>query len=433
MKSKIGVVCLARKTFDFKAAEEIFKSKVEELKKIDYVDFKIYDELVIDVEDLERVYENIKEIDGLIIISGTFHLGHLAISLQKKYKVPILLWAFNELPYDGGKIRLNSVCGLNLNASNLYKSGVDNFHYVIGERVDEDWLKAINMKKAISDSKIGILGNRAHGFFNLSVDELNLFGNSGTIVDYYQLNELYDLAKNADEKVYEEEISKVYEVSSISKEQLKKVSKLTYALKKFLDEKKLAGVAIRCWPEFAGDYGISPCAAMSYLQAKGYITGCEGDLEGTLSMIAAKAASNKTPFLADLSQVDLEKDETLLWHCGVAPANLWDGKSNRSLDTYFAGGKGVTADFVLKEGEITILRIDSARGKTRVFAEKGKAFEMEKLLKGTYAKVKFEKPVKDVLDRLITNGIAHHVAMVYGDYYRTYKIFAKIMNWQFLG
>lgn len=432
MKAKIGVVCLARKTFDFKEAEKIYRNKIKELKTFDYVDFEFYNDLVIDIEDLEKVYENIKEIDGLIIISGTFHLGHLAVNLYKKYKVPVLLWAFDELPYDGGKIRLNSVCGLNLNASNLYKMGVDNFHYVIGDKIDENWLKAVNIKKAVSQAKLAILGSRAHGFFNLGVDELGLFGKSGAMFDYYQLNEIYDLAENANPNLFSDEIKKTFDISSISEFQLEKVSKLTFALKKFMDDNKLNGLAIRCWPEFARDYGISPCAAMSYLQSKGYIIGCEGDLEGTLSMVAARAAGGETPFLADLSQVDLEKNTALLWHCGVAPANLWDGKSVRSLDTYFAGGRGVTADFVLKPGIITILRIDSARGKTRVFAEKGEVFEMEKLLKGTYAKVKFEKHIKDVLDLLIRNGVAHHVAMVYGDHMKTYELFSKIMGWEFI-
>ncbi|WDC85305.1 hypothetical protein PL321_07645 [Caloramator sp. mosi_1] len=108
-------------------------------------------------------------------------------------------------------------------------------------------------------------------------------------------------------------------------------------------------------------------------------------------MYAIKAAGGDRPFLADLSQVNLEENYALMWHCGVAPAGLWDGRSVRSLDTYFAGGKGVTADFVMKSGEITIMRIDSARGKTRVFIEKGLAMPMEKELKGTYAKVRFEK------------------------------------------
>ena len=44
-----------------------------------------------------------KQIDGLIIISGTFALGHLALELHKAIQKPILLWGLDELPYNGGK------------------------------------------------------------------------------------------------------------------------------------------------------------------------------------------------------------------------------------------------------------------------------------------------------------------------------------------
>jgi len=36
------------------------------------------------------------------------------------------------------KIKLNLVCGVNLNSSNLFKAGVINFYVIIGVQVDED-------------------------------------------------------------------------------------------------------------------------------------------------------------------------------------------------------------------------------------------------------------------------------------------------------
>ena len=54
---------------------------------------------------------------------------------------------------------------------------------------------------------------------------------------------------------------------------------------------------------------------------------------------------------------------------------------------------------------------------------------MEKLLTGTFAKVKFAHSVKDVLDEVVNNGIAHHVIMGYIRYKEVVKILAKLMNW----
>lgn len=106
---------------------------------------------------------------------------------------------------------------------------------------------------------------------------------------------------------------------------------LCVKLKRFVEQYKLDAVAIRCWPEFANMYGISPCASMSILQSQGYVLACEGDIQGALSMLACKAVGEGTPFLADFSQINREGDYALLWHCGVAPQNLWDGRCRRSL------------------------------------------------------------------------------------------------------
>jgi L-fucose isomerase-like protein len=169
---------------------------------------------------------------------------------------------------------------------------------------------------------------------------------------------------------------------------------------------------------------------MSYLQSKGYLLGCEGDVEGLISMIAHQAIGAQTPFMADFSQVNLEEDVALLWHCGVAPCNLTDGVCNCSLNSYHADGKGVTADFVMKSGEISFCRIDTARGKTRLLLGKGEAHQMEKELRGTYMKARFDIPLKELLNKVVYNGFAHHISVVYGDYTKPFEILAHINKWE---
>ncbi|MGV9197910.1 MAG: L-fucose/L-arabinose isomerase family protein [Promethearchaeia archaeon] len=431
---KIGVVCLARKTFDFEAAREIYEGIQQDLKNIEAVEWKFAKELVIEIDDAQETANKFvkEQIDGLICISGTFALGHLILELNKALKIPILLWGLNELPYDGGRIRLNSVCGVNLNASNLYKAGIRDFHVVIGEKVDEDWLDAIRIIKALNEAHVGIIGYRAKGFFNLDVDELDLHKKLGILVDHYELSELFnqpiEKASIAERK---EQIKSIFNISKIDDQQLHKVAELTAKFDSFLEKNELTSVAVRCWPEFADEFGISPCAAMSILQSEGKILTCEGDILGSVSMLAHQAMGGQTPYLADFSQVNFEEDFALLWHCGVAACNLWDGKFNRTLDTYFAGGRGVTAGFVMKSGDFSILRMDySPPDEYRIFLQPGKGVPMEKKLSGTYLKAKFEEGVRAVLDKIIENGIAHHVSVVYGDYIKPLEIFAKIKDWK---
>jgi L-fucose isomerase-like protein len=429
---RIGVVCIARKTFDYLAALEIFKKIQEDLKSIENVEWEIVNDLIIEIEEAQSTasYLASKEIDGLICISGTFALGHLILELNKNIKTPILLWGLNELPYDGGKIRLNSVCGINLNASNLYKTGVKNYHAVFGDNIDENWLDAIRIIKIFKDSRIGIIGSRAKGFFNLDVDELDLYRQTGVLIDHFELSEIFNLT--VDKELIDNrktQIKSIFNTSSISDNQLNKVATLTAKFDSFIKHNKLDAIAVRCWPEFAAEFGISPCAAMSVLQSENKILTCEGDILGSLSMLAHKAIGAETPFMADFSQVNFKEDFGLLWHCGVAACNLWDGECIRSLDPYFAGGKGVTADFVMKPGKISLLRLDYASGEYRIFLQEATGIPMKKELKGTYVKVLFKQGVTAVLNKIINNGIAHHISVVYGDFIGPIEIFSKIKGW----
>lgn len=79
------------------------------------VEWEFIEDLVIEPEDAYAAAEQlaVRPLHGLVLISGTFQLGHLALILKKRIDQPVLLWAFEEPPYDGGRIRFNSVCGLN--------------------------------------------------------------------------------------------------------------------------------------------------------------------------------------------------------------------------------------------------------------------------------------------------------------------------------
>jgi len=429
----LGVVCLARKTYDWKTAGEMWKKLRQELAQLEAVTLVAPEELVIEVEEAEAAAALLaeKRVDAVAIISGTFHLGHLALVIAKQVKKPILLWALPELPYDGGKIRLNSVCGANLNASNLYKGGIRNYRVVVRPDMDQDWLDAIRVRVALSTARVGIIGYRAHGFFNLSTADLALYNQLGVLVDHFELDEVFNYpVPDTEVARRREQLTRVFDVSGITNDQLDRVAALSAKLDAFLTAKRLTALAIRCWPEFAATYGISPCAAMSLLQSEDRILACEGDVEGALSMLAHRAVGAETPFLFDFSQIDLEENFALFWHCGVAPCNLWDGRCVRSLDTYFAGGKGVTADFVLKSGDLSILRLDSCDGKFRMLLDTARAVPMDKLLKGTYMKAVFDRNVSDVLATVVNNGIAHHASVVYGTYVKPFEILAHIEGWE---
>lgn len=434
-KARIGIVCLVRKTFDFETAYKLYLERTKKVEEDQSVEWFNYPEMVITPEDATKAsnYFLDHKVDAVVIVSATFHLGHLALIINDLVRKPLLLWGFDELPYDGGKIRLNAVCGVNLNVSNLYKGGNDSYIVHVGNEIDQDFIKAIKMKVAIDGAKIGLIGYRADGFFNVGVDELHLYHETGALVTHYELDDLFSGEASEEEiELEKKNILEIFDASKLNENQINQVSKLVVLATKFANREALDAIAIRCWPEFAKNYGVSPCAMMSVLQSRGILLACEGDIEAALSMIVVKAAGESTPFMADLSQVNYQENFALLWHDGVAPCNLWDGICKRSLETYFAGGKGVTADFVLKSGPMSIFRIDTARGITRIFYEEGDAVNMKKELSGTYAKVIFKHHIKEVIDTVVYTGVAHHVIMGYVQYNQAMRYLARIKGWEII-
>jgi len=57
---------------------------------------------------------------------------------------------------------------------------------------------------------------------------------------------------------------------------------------------------------------------------------------------------------------------------------------------------------------------------------------MKKELKGTYLKTRFNETIRNILNRIIKNGIAHHISVVYGDFIEPFKIFGKIKGWRII-
>jgi len=429
----IGVVCLARATFEVATAEARYAEIRVRLRSASGARYHFVEEPLIEVEDARRAAEQLRRVpvEALVLISGTFHLGHLALELRRALPgCPLLLWGLDEPPHAGGKIRLNSVCGVNLDASNLYKAGVRSYHHCIGDAIDPDWVAAIRAREALRGCRLGIVGHHARGFYNLDVDELGLHRELGCLVRHHELQALYDAAAPAEEVARRtEELRDRFAVDGVTEAQLDRVARLAVKVAGFCDEHRLDALALRCWPEFAASYGVSPCAAMSLLQAEGRLLACEGDLDGALSMVALRAVAGEPPFLADLSQIQREQNAVLLWHCGVAPCSLWDGESRRSLDTYFAGGKGVTADFVLRPGAMTLLRIDSCDGGRRLYCRDVEALPTPQTLKGTYVSARFEADVERELEVVIRSGLAHHVAAAYGAHRRALELLARVQGW----
>jgi L-fucose isomerase-like protein len=187
------------------------------------------------------------------------------------------------------------------------------------------------------------------------------------------------------------------------------------ALTELARENRLGVMAVRCLPEIWQHLGVTPCAALSFLTDGGLSVACEADVLGAATMYAHRWLSGgQAPFISDLISVDPARNVGRLWHCGVAPASLVNRPPVR-LSRQYIRKTGVTIEFSLKAGPVTVSRLDSAGNDFRMLIAGGEATGEDIPLKGTVADVVFKEDVEDLLEVIVNQGFPHHFAMSYGD------------------
>ncbi|HQY94648.1 MAG TPA: hypothetical protein PLS79_23775, partial [Caldilinea sp.] len=206
-----------------------------------------------------------------------------------------------------------------------------------------------------------------------------------------------------------------------------------HALRELADREALAGVAVRCWPEFFTELGCAACGAMSVLNEEQCPASCEADVNGTVTSLLLQALSAQPVFITDLVSIEAASDSAVLWHCGLAPVSMADPQreilgtvhSNRKLPLLF--------EFPLKPGRVTLARLhrtalDNGTAGYQLVIGGGEMMRAPKSFTGTSGVLRFDRPATEVLDTILRMGLEHHVSIVYGDYRAELRSFARLVG-----
>lgn len=439
--TKLGVVCLARLTFEAPLAEQWYAQVRANLGQLGGIELRALEKLVIEAPDADAAIAELraKNVDALVIISGTFALGGLAMQLAQAFTdIPLMLWAWQEPKEQTGKLRLNSLVGANTNASNLYKLG----HRPTVIYTAHDNPSALDqisryacvagILRDLKSLRIAFIGGHAPGFDDLAVDKLNLRRATGVEVIDVGLQILVAKAKAvAEDRAHaasQEILQEFEDVVEISARQGDLFAALVIALTEFANDNKFGAMTLKCWGDLVEAYGIAGCGVVSIMNDRGVYTGCEGDIMGTISTLIARRLTGVHPFLTDFVSVDQATNTGLMWHGGCGPVGLADPKQPKHLFSHFAAGKGVTAGFALKPGRVTLLRLGDDGRNLRMLATTATALETEMVVRGTLSRVKFDTDGMAFLDEILNNGWEHHLIMAYGEIVPELQMLARAMK-----
>jgi hypothetical protein len=170
----------ARTTFDIPLATEIIG---QARARVLDAGFTVVggEQLIVTVEDVNIAVNRLsaQPLDVLVILQSTFADSTMAQSLVDRVDAPLLLWAIPEAP-TGGRLRLNSLCGINLAGHALTRAG-HRYHTLYAQPDDPaalDTIRAIAQvgyaRRRLVGARIGRVGDHPAGFDTCRVNEAGL-------------------------------------------------------------------------------------------------------------------------------------------------------------------------------------------------------------------------------------------------------------------
>ncbi|TXC82200.1 hypothetical protein FS935_21105 [Metabacillus litoralis] len=416
---------IGRKTFDLETAEQYRKDTQEMLEEM--VE-KVYspDTIITSPEELEELLASFKDIkfSSIIYQSTTFADGEFPYAIIKKRKEPIIVWSVRE-PSVGGRLRLNSLTGGNA-TSNLLKVHQHPYSFVFGNPQEEDLenkmlveLKVNDIIGKLKELKVGVIGEHPPGFFFSQTDEEKLRLQVGTTLDKVDLLKAFDACK----KLTENEYASALELAEKSvvglnkdEESVIRFAQFYTYIETYIKEKDIRALAIRCWPDFFNELGAAACSTLSQFTEHGVVSACESDINGSLSMYVLQELSNgKAPYLGDLVHVNEENNSVVFWHCGAAAYSLARPQTGAQAGVHPNRKMGLTMEFGLKAGKVTMFRLSEDHEGYRLLVMKGEALDVEQPFSGTSVEVALPKDVTETLYSLMESGFEPHYALVYDD------------------
>ena len=454
---KLGILPLGRPTFDVPFAEDKLDRM---LRALDNSGHAVVGprELLFDAPATETALANLKDsqIDHLLLLQVTFTDASMTVAAANAMNIPLSIWAIPE-PRLGGRLRLNSFCGLNLASHALGKNHrVFSWLYADPDKnISVDLNALLDGKRSagkldgvaadthtseagraiaenIAGKRIACIGEHPVGFDTCEYRCDALKSTAGVEVDRIELDHLFTTARAASaestEKVRKLAEGGISGLDQVDPVELDNSFRLKAALDTIRDKGKYDAFAIRCWPETFTEYGGAVCGPASMMGEAKVPCACEADVYGALTQLVLQETARAPVFLSDLVDVDVEDGTGVIWHCGQAPLSMRAPDVEAEATIHTNRKMPLLYEFPLKAGRVTFMRISQAHGDTKMVLAGGEMLARPMAFTGTSGVVKFDRDAGVVLNDIIASGLEHHMALAYGEHRPLLRSVAAAMS-----
>ena len=381
----------------------------------------------------ELFSKNKDKIDGIIVSLPNFG-DEKAVADSIKLSglsVPVLIHAFpDDIDKMDVKNRRDSFCGKISVCNVLYQYGIK-FTLTENhtEKVESDefkrdidrFEKICRIVKGLKNLKLGAIGTRPDAFKTVRYSE-KILEKNGISVDVIDLSEIFariSKIKDDDQKVKKEieKFRNYMESKEVPIQSLIKFSKLKIVIEEWVYQNDIKGIGFQCWTSIEENFGIVPCAVLSYLSDSLVPSACEVDILGALSMYILQVASGLPSAIVDLNNnYKDEKDKVVLFHCSNFPVSILK-KSKISYQEIISGSVGKENAYGAVIGEIkkspfTFLRLstDDNMGIIKGYLGEGEITDDKINTFGGIGVAKI-KDLQKLLKLICENGFEHHTVI----------------------
>jgi L-fucose isomerase-like protein len=397
--------------------------------------------------DIKKVVDKFTaaKIDALFFPFCDFGSEETVVGVAKAFHLPTLIWGSRD-PLSTYEHRgKETQCGMFAAAKVLLNYGVT-FSYIHNCEPEAEELKQGFMKfvrvasvlKAIRNLNVASIGDRPSGFYSVIHNQLDLIRYFNISVKPIQLREVKEaaeilLSENKETlQNYVAEIKSRIDCSELPDDTyVRKVAAGTLAIEALMQKYECGCAAFDCGG-IAAALGMNgfACSIEGELADRGIPTACELDVMGAISARIASALTlgEEPAFIADWTYRHPDNDNAeLLWHNGPFASSLArKDKKPQYRKKQNARGEYFESHWELKEGPVTMIRLDECRNEFYLFAGEGKTVEGPETT-GTY--VWFEpNDWRRWEEKLILGPFIHHVAGVYGHYFEELREVAKYIQ-----